>query len=411
MPSGAPACRRARDHRRVEVHRRLHPLRGHVPAGLPRHRPRQRQGVHARRRVLVLRPVRGPLSHRRGHGQHALPAPVKGPELPCANHEPVAASPPPLLLARSTGLRRRRRAAATARRVTVTVGYQSKTINTVTAGTLLRSLGYFEKRAATPSATDGVTYKVDWQDYATGAPITAQMIAGKIDIGSMGDFPLLINAARGKQLRHARPGWSRSPATTCAAASTPSSPRPDSKLQLPRRPARQEGLHERRLGRRRHPRPRPAAGRHRPGQGHREAQPAARRGRFGAAGGQRGRALAVRRLARPARLPGQGEGALRRRRSWTCPPSTASPSARTSPSSGPAVAGGVPARPGRGHRLPERRTRWPPPRRSPKATGLPAEVVYLYNGAHGIATFDPALKPQLVAALKKDVPVLKRRRS
>ena len=39
-----------------------------------------------------------------------------------------------------------------------------------------------------------------WQDYATGAPITAQMTAGKIDIGSMGDFPLLINAARGKQL-------------------------------------------------------------------------------------------------------------------------------------------------------------------------------------------------------------------
>lgn len=29
--------------------------------------------------------------------------------------------------------------------VTVTVGYQSKTINTVTAGTLLRSLGYFEQ--------------------------------------------------------------------------------------------------------------------------------------------------------------------------------------------------------------------------------------------------------------------------
>lgn len=82
--------------------------------------------------------------------------------------------------------------------VTITVGYQSKTINTVTAGTLLRSLGYFEKDLN--ALHDGHTYKVDWQDYATGAPITAQMTAGKIDIGSMGDFPLLINAARGKQL-------------------------------------------------------------------------------------------------------------------------------------------------------------------------------------------------------------------
>ena len=82
--------------------------------------------------------------------------------------------------------------------VTVTVGHQSKTINTVTAGTLLHSLGSFEKQLN--ALHDGHTYKVDWQGYATGAPITAQMTAGKIDIGSMDDFPLLLNAARGKQL-------------------------------------------------------------------------------------------------------------------------------------------------------------------------------------------------------------------
>ncbi len=84
--------------------------------------------------------------------------------------------------------------------VTVTVGYQSKTINTVTAGTLLRSLGYFEEELAERGKRDGKKYEVKWQDYATGAPITAQMTTGRIDIGSMGDYPLLINAARGKQL-------------------------------------------------------------------------------------------------------------------------------------------------------------------------------------------------------------------
>ncbi|GIJ24482.1 PhnD/SsuA/transferrin family substrate-binding protein [Micromonospora lutea] len=82
---------------------------------------------------------------------------------------------------------------------TVVVGYQSKTINTVTAGTLLRAQGYFEKRLAELGARTGRTYTVTWQDYDTGAPITAQMIAGKIDIGSMGDYPLLINGARGQQ--------------------------------------------------------------------------------------------------------------------------------------------------------------------------------------------------------------------
>ncbi|MCK2218364.1 ABC transporter substrate-binding protein [Actinomadura sp. ATCC 31491] len=79
----------------------------------------------------------------------------------------------------------------------VVIGYQSKTINTVTAGTLLRSLGYLEKRL-------GGRYTVEWQDYDTGAPITAKMVAGKIDIGSMGDYPLLINAARTQDIPAAR---------------------------------------------------------------------------------------------------------------------------------------------------------------------------------------------------------------
>jgi NitT/TauT family transport system substrate-binding protein len=81
----------------------------------------------------------------------------------------------------------------------VVVGYQSKTINTVTAGTLLRAQGYFERRLAELGATTGKKYAVTWQDYDTGAPITAQMMAGKIDIGSMGDYPLLINGSRGQQ--------------------------------------------------------------------------------------------------------------------------------------------------------------------------------------------------------------------
>ena len=61
-------------HRRVAVYRRLHPLRRDLSAGLAGHQPRHRQGVHARGRMLVLRPVRRPLPNRRRHRQHALPA-------------------------------------------------------------------------------------------------------------------------------------------------------------------------------------------------------------------------------------------------------------------------------------------------------------------------------------------------
>lgn len=80
--------------------------------------------------------------------------------------------------------------------VRVVVGYQSRTINTVTAGTLLRSRGDFERRLAELGRAEGRRYAVTWRDYDTGAPITAQMLAGRIDIGSMGDYPLLINGSR-----------------------------------------------------------------------------------------------------------------------------------------------------------------------------------------------------------------------
>ena len=86
--------------------------------------------------------------------------------------------------------------AAPAGTVKVVVGYQSKTINTVTAGTLLRAQGYLEQRLQKLTDAGGARYQVEWQDYDTGAPITAQMVAEKIDIGSMGDYPLLINGSR-----------------------------------------------------------------------------------------------------------------------------------------------------------------------------------------------------------------------
>lgn len=88
--------------------------------------------------------------------------------------------------------------------VNVVIGYQSKTINTVTAGTLLRAQGYLERRLADITTRTGTKYNVTWQDYDTGAPITAQMVAEKIDIGSMGDYPMLINGSKTQANERAR---------------------------------------------------------------------------------------------------------------------------------------------------------------------------------------------------------------
>jgi NitT/TauT family transport system substrate-binding protein len=87
--------------------------------------------------------------------------------------------------------------------VTVVIGYQSKTINTVTAGTLLRDLGLFEDELAEIGAENGNRYEVVWQDFPSGPPITAEMLAAKVDIGSMGDYPALVNAEKTKGIADA----------------------------------------------------------------------------------------------------------------------------------------------------------------------------------------------------------------
>ncbi|MFE0354647.1 ABC transporter substrate-binding protein [Streptomyces nigra] len=286
--------------------------------------------------------------------------------------------------------------------VTVTVGYQSKTINTVTAGTLLRSLGYFEKQLN--SLGDGRSYKVVWQDYATGAPITAQMTAGKIDIGSMGDFPLLINAARGRQLD--RPtrlvsvtGYNlRGGLNTIVTA-------PDSQLtSLEELRGRKvstsvgsaaDGTLVRALRR---------AGID-PNDGIEKLnqQPA-----VGASALAAGSADALSQfVAWPGLLAYQGKAkALYDGAQLNLPTFHGVTAREDFAEDRPAVLDAfLKAQAQATDYLNDRPV--DAAEKVAEATGLPAEVVYLYNGAQGISTFDPAVKPQLVAALKKDVSILK----
>lgn len=286
--------------------------------------------------------------------------------------------------------------------VTVTVGYQSKTINTVTAGTLLRSLGYFEKQLN--SLGDGKTYKVDWQDYATGAPITAQMTAGKIDIGSMGDFPLLINAARGKQL--GKPthlvsvtGYNlRGGLNTIVTA-------PDSKLaSLTDLKGRKvstsigsaaDGTLVRALQR---------AGID-PDKGIEKLnqQPA-----VGASALSAGSADALSQfVAWPGLLTYQGKAkALYDGAQLNLPTFHGVTAREDFAEQRPAVLEAfLKAQAEATDYLNDHPVT--AAEKVAEATGLPAEVVYLYNGAHGISTFDPAIKPQLISALKDDVSILK----
>ncbi|WP_407549013.1 ABC transporter substrate-binding protein [Streptomyces sp. Pv4-95] len=288
--------------------------------------------------------------------------------------------------------------------VTVTVGYQSKTINTVTAGTLLRSLGSFERELRAQGRRDGKTYKVVWQDYATGAPITAQMVAGKVDIGSMGDFPLLLNAARGKQLDSptrliSTTGYNLRGALNTVVTAPGSRLRSLADLRGKKvstsvgsaadgtlvRALQQAGID-------------PERGIHKLNQ-----QPA-----VGASALQSGSADALSQfVAWPGLLAFQGKakalydgGALKLPTFHGVTVRDAFADQRPAVVKAFLTAQRAATRYLQDHPVDAAQ-------RVAKSTGLPPEVVYLYNGAGGIATFDPTLKPALVAALKKDVAVLR----
>ena len=82
--------------------------------------------------------------------------------------------------------------------VTVGIGIQNTTTNTVTGGIAIDKLGLMDKYLAelkkTPKYKD-IDFKLDWQNFTSGPPVTNGMVANKLQIGMMGDYPLLINGA------------------------------------------------------------------------------------------------------------------------------------------------------------------------------------------------------------------------
>ncbi len=75
------------------------------------------------------------------------------------------------------------------------IGHQSTVTNTVPGGVILEKLGLLQKHLPKDGKYAGATYKIEWQDHSSGPPITNQMIAGKLQFGVMGDYPLIVNGA------------------------------------------------------------------------------------------------------------------------------------------------------------------------------------------------------------------------
>jgi NitT/TauT family transport system substrate-binding protein len=87
--------------------------------------------------------------------------------------------------------------AAQGETINIGIGTQDTTTNTVTAGIVIRQLGLLDRYLPRTGKYQGVKYNITWQNATSGPPITNGMIAGNLQIGMMGDYPLLVNGATG----------------------------------------------------------------------------------------------------------------------------------------------------------------------------------------------------------------------
>lgn len=80
--------------------------------------------------------------------------------------------------------------------ITIGIGHQSMCTDTYAGGVIVKELKLLEKHLPHDGEYADVAYNLKWDDYASGGPITNQMLAGKLDIGVMGDYPVIVNGAK-----------------------------------------------------------------------------------------------------------------------------------------------------------------------------------------------------------------------
>ena len=86
--------------------------------------------------------------------------------------------------------------AVDAKTIKIGIGHQSMCSDTYTAGIIVKELKLLEKHLPKVGKYAGVEYDIKWADYSSGGPITNQMLASKLNIGVMGDYPLIVNGAK-----------------------------------------------------------------------------------------------------------------------------------------------------------------------------------------------------------------------
>src|SRR6516162_254687 len=93
---------------------------------------------------------------------------------------------------------------AAAETIDIAIGHQSMCTDTYTGGIVIKELKLLEKHLPHDGKYAGVNYNIVWADYASGGPITNQMLAGKLNFGTMGDYPLVVNGSKFQETKSLR---------------------------------------------------------------------------------------------------------------------------------------------------------------------------------------------------------------
>jgi NitT/TauT family transport system substrate-binding protein len=81
--------------------------------------------------------------------------------------------------------------------IRLTIGTQNRTIQTITAGLIIQRLGLLEHFLPRRGRYSSTRYHIRWADYSSGAPIVEGLQTQQVDIGVLGDYPLLLSALPG----------------------------------------------------------------------------------------------------------------------------------------------------------------------------------------------------------------------
>ncbi len=94
---------------------------------------------------------------------------------------------------------------AQAETIRVAIGTQDTTINCAAGGLLIRELGLLEKYLPRDGRYKDADYRVEWKNFTSGAPLTNEMVAGKLDFGAMADFSRHLQRRGLRRRRQAQP--------------------------------------------------------------------------------------------------------------------------------------------------------------------------------------------------------------